>query len=113
MQAKRPWLAYGLLVIWALIVLGPLIDMLLLSFKDLAGIVSNPLGLPTQWNFSNYAQAWTQGDLLVYLINTAIVSVVSVVAILLFSSMAAYVIARFHFPGNQFIYLFFLSGLAL
>lgn len=113
MQAKRPWLAYGLLAIWALIVLWPLIDMFLLSFKDLAGIIGNPLGLPTQWNFSNYVQAWTQGNLLVYLINTAIVSLLSVTAILFLSSMAAYVIARFHFPGNQFVYLFFLSGLAL
>lgn len=113
MQSKRPWFAYAILVVWALVVLGPLIDMLLLSFKDLSGIISNPLGLPTQWNISNYAQAWIQGDLLTYLVNTAIVSVVSVAAILFLSSMAAYAIARFQFPGNQLVYLFFLSGLAL
>jgi raffinose/stachyose/melibiose transport system permease protein len=113
MQSKRPWFAYGILVVWALIVLGPLIDMLLLSFKDLSGIVSDPLGLPTQWNVSNYTQAWTQGNIQTYLVNTAIVSVVSVAAILLLSSMAAYAIARFQFPGNQLVYLFFLSGLAL
>ena len=113
MQSKRSWFAYVLLAVWALIVLGPLIDMLLLSFKDLPGIISDPLGLPTQWNVSNYTQAWTQGNLQTYLVNTAIVSLVSVTAILLLSSMAAYAIARFQFPGNQLIYLFFLSGLAL
>ncbi len=75
--------------------------------------MGHPFSLPSTWHFQNYVDAWTQGNLFTYLVNTAIVSVVSVFIIILFSSMAAYIIARFEFRGNQFIYLGFLAGLAL
>jgi raffinose/stachyose/melibiose transport system permease protein len=42
-----------------------------------------------------------------------VVAVVTVVAILVVSSLAAYVIARYRFRGNQLLYLFFVAGLAL
>ncbi|SFU45158.1 carbohydrate ABC transporter permease [Alicyclobacillus macrosporangiidus] len=113
MQAKRPWIQYVILVIYALIVILPLLNLVFLSFKDLAGIAQHPFGPPATWHWSNYAQAWTDGNLLTYLVNTAIVSVLSVFIILLFSSAAAYVLARFEFRGNQLIYLTFLAGLAL
>ncbi|MCL6441906.1 MAG: carbohydrate ABC transporter permease [Alicyclobacillus sp.] len=113
MQFKRPIIAYIILVLFAIIALYPLFNMVLMSFKDLPGIMSQPFSWPTSWNLSNYTTAWTQGNLSSYLINTAIVSLVSVATILFFSSMAAYVIARFEFRGNQLIYLTFLAGLAL
>lgn len=113
MQFKRPVVAYIILVIFAIVALYPLLDMVFMSLKDLPGIISSPFSWPSSWHFENYSTAWSQGNLLSYLINTAIVSVVSVVVIIFFSSMAAYVIARFQFKGNQLIYLTFLAGLAL
>lgn len=113
MQTKRPITSYILLIIYALIVLLPLLDLLSLSFKDLPGIIGHPFTPPATFRWSNYVNAWTQGDLGTFLINTAIVAVVSVAVILTFSSMAAYVIARIQFRGNQVIYLAFLAGLAL
>ncbi len=113
MEFKRPVVAYVILAIAAIVALYPLLDMVLMSFKSLAGIISAPFSLPSTWHLANYSTAWTQGNLLSYLVNTAIVAVVSVAAIIFFSSMAAYVIARFSFKGNQLIYLTFLAGLAL
>jgi len=113
MQFKRPIFAYILLVLAGIVALYPLLDMLLMSFKDLPGIITHPFGWPSTWHFDNYITAWTQGNLLTYLVNTAIVAVVAVAVIIFFSSMAAYAIARFEFRGNQIIYLTFLAGLAL
>lgn len=113
MQFKRPVIAYTILILFAIIAIYPLLNMVFMSFKDLAGIISQPFSWPTTWHFGNYLTAWNQGNLFSYLINTSIVSVVSVVIIIFFSSMAAYVIARFDFKGNQLIYLTFLAGLAL
>jgi len=113
MQIKRPFIVYIVLILFAIIALYPLIDMVLMSFKSLPGIISHPFSLPTKWHWTNYSTAWNQGNLLSYLINTTIVSVSSVAIIIFFSSMAAYVIARFEFKGNQWIYLMFLAGLAL
>lgn len=105
--------SYAVLTVYALIVLLPLLDLLFLSFKSLPEIIGQPFSPPSSLQPGNYADAWTQGNLGTYLFNTAVVSVVSVGAIILLASMAAYAIARFEFPGNQVVYMFFLAGLAL
>lgn len=110
---RRSVIVYGVLILYAAIVIFPLANMVLLSFKSLGGIVGHPLSWPTHWHLANYDQAWREGNLSDYLVNTAVVAVVSVAAITFLSSMAAYGIARFRFRGNQFIYLLFLAGLAL
>ena len=110
---RRSVLVYGVLILFAAIVIFPLANMILLSFKSLGGIVGHPLSWPTHWHLANYGHAWQEGNLLAYLVNTAVVAIIAVTAITFLSSMAAYGIARFRFRGNQFIYLFFLAGLAL
>lgn len=105
--------SHTLLVIYSVIVLGPLLFIVYLSIKTIAGIVGTPLSLPAPVQFSNYTQAWSGGDLGQFLLNTIVVAVVTVAAILLFSSLAAFVIARYSFTGRQLLYLFFISGMAL
>ncbi|HXT37173.1 MAG TPA: carbohydrate ABC transporter permease [Chloroflexota bacterium] len=112
-SGREQAVVYILLALGALIMLFPLIDMVLMSFKSMSEIGTAPVGLPQTWLFSNYGTAWSQGNLGQYLVNSAIVSACSVVFVLLLSSLAAYVLARFEFPGNAFIYLLFLAGLAL
>jgi len=101
------------LVVYSAIVLLPLLFVIFLSLKDIAGILGTPLSLPDKLHFSNYSSAWAKGNLLQLLLNTLLVSVGGVVLILLLSSLAAFVIARYHFRGNQALYLFFVSGMAL
>lgn len=112
-SARAQALVYALLTLGALIMLYPLINMVLMSFKSMSEMASNPVGLPQTWLFSNYGDAWSQGDLGQYLINSVLVSVGSVFFVLLLSSLTAYVLARFEFRGNTFIYMLFLAGLAL
>ena len=105
--------AHVVLAIYSVIVLVPLVFVVFLSFKDVGGILGTPLGWPDQFHPDNYAQAWQAGNLMRLLVNTVIVTVLSVAAILLLSSLAAYVIARYRFAGNQLLYLYFVSGMAL
>jgi N-acetylglucosamine transport system permease protein len=62
-----------------------------------------------QWN--NFSRAWTQAHIGRYFFNTLIVLAGSLTGTLLISSMAAYVLARFQFPGRQFLYYLFMAGL--
>lgn len=114
---KRPGglrgVSHTLLVIYSIVVLAPLLFIVYLSVKDISGIIGTPLSLPKSVQVNNYTQAWTGGDLGQFLLNTIVVAVVSVAAILLFSSLAAFVIARYTFTGRQLLYLFFISGMAL
>lgn len=105
--------SHAILVLYAVTVLVPLLFVVYLSFKSLSGILATPTSLPDRLHTENYTQAWSGGDLGRYLVNTVVVAGVTVAAVLLLSSLAAYVIARYTFRGNQLLYLFFVSGLAL
>ena len=105
--------SHVILAVYAIVVLVPLLFVGYLSVKNISGILATPLSLPDRLHMENYAQAWSSGDLGRYLLNTVVVAVVTVAVILFFSSLAAYVIARYRFRGNQLLYLFFVSGLAL
>ncbi|MFJ3973933.1 carbohydrate ABC transporter permease [Streptomyces sp. NPDC090021] len=101
--------SHGFLVVWAVMIVLPLIWLALGSFKTDAQIGGSALSWPANWNFDAFGRAWDKGigD---YFANTLVVMVFSVPLTMLFGSMAAYVLARYPFPGNRFIYYFFVSG---
>ncbi|WP_329173795.1 MULTISPECIES: carbohydrate ABC transporter permease [unclassified Streptomyces] len=100
------------LAVWALMVGLPLLWALWSSFKSSGDILSHPLSLPTHLHFENWSHAWTKANMGQYFINTIIVVGFSTVGTMLFGSMAAYVLARFEFPGNRLIYFIFVAGMA-
>jgi raffinose/stachyose/melibiose transport system permease protein len=106
-------LPHLLLGFYALVVIVPVLNMVLMSFKSYAEILRFPLGLPSRWHWENYLSAWTKGNLGQLLANTLLVGLASTALVLVCGSMAAYVIARFAFRGNQPIYLTFMAGMAL
>jgi len=61
----------------------------------------------------NFRKAWVDSGFNHYFINSVIVTLVSLIGILAFGSMAAYVLARFPFRGNYALFLFFISGLMI
>lgn len=105
--------AHLVLALYAVIVLLPLLFVVYLSFKDIPGILGTPLKWPSHWYADNYSQSWTDGSLLRLLINSVVVAAVADAGLLLLSSFVAFVIARYRFVGNQALFLFFMSGMAL
>ena len=106
-------LAYGALLFYSLITAVPLLVMFFNGFKDMRGIFTEPFSLPWPIRFDNYVTAWTEANFSIYTINSVLITSVSVLAILLVASMAAYILARYSFPLRRFLYLYFLSGLVL
>ena len=100
-----------LLGINAVIMLFPLGLMLLSSLKTNAEIFDSPFALPATLDFSNLLRVWHDTAFLQYLGNSLIVTGASVLAILAASTLAAYALARYRFPLNNAIFLFFLAGL--
>ncbi|MFF4187517.1 carbohydrate ABC transporter permease [Streptomyces sp. NPDC001691] len=100
------------LVVWALMVGVPLLWALWSSFKTSGDILTHPWSLPTEFHFDNWSRAWSKANIGQYFLNTAFVVGVSTFGTMLLGSMAAYVLARFEFPGNRFIYFLFVGGMA-
>ena len=102
------------LLVWAVMVVYPLVWVVLSAFKDDAQIIKEPLSLiPDSLHWDNFARAWTNGHIGEFFLNSIIVVGGGVFITMLLGSMAAYVLARYSFPGNRLIYYLFLSGLTL
>jgi raffinose/stachyose/melibiose transport system permease protein len=114
----RRWSVSGVLVSVALVALAalfffPMVWMVLSSFKTNSAIFSSPFALPDQIDLGRWAEAWEVGHLGQYALNSAIVTAVSVSAILLVGSAAAFAISRYRFRGRGLLMGLFALGLLL
>jgi N-acetylglucosamine transport system permease protein len=100
-----------LLAFWALLVIFPFVWMIVTSLKTDPEILSSPWTFPAALQWDNFSRAWTEARIGRFFVNTLIVLVGSLTGTLLVSSMAAYVLARFVFPGRQVIFYGFMAGL--
>ena len=103
---------YGFMTLWSLFVMIPVLLMLLAAFKTKRDIFLDPLGLPSSLEFDSFARAWNTG-MDVFMLNSAIVTVVSVAVIVLCSGMAAYALARSERRIMKIIYLLIVAGFAV
>ena len=106
-------LLYITLIIYALSIFFPILLMLLTSLKGNREIFTNPYGLPHIFNLDNYIKLIKISNYLVYFKNSIIVAVTSIFLILIFSSLASFVIAKYQFTGNRFLYFYFIAGLII
>jgi N-acetylglucosamine transport system permease protein len=101
----------GFLIFWGLITTLPLIWAILSAFKRESEFLNNPAGLPSGLQWDNFSRAWVNADIGKYFVNSVIVVSMSLTLTMLLSAMAAYVLARYDFPGNRFVYFGFVLGL--
>jgi N-acetylglucosamine transport system permease protein len=99
------------LIIWALLVILPFLWMVMTSFKTDMEIIFSPWTLPASLQWDNFVRAWNEAQIGRYARNSVIVVAGATALTLLVSSMAAYVLSRFDFPGNRFIFYLFIAGL--
>lgn len=96
MKAKfKPSKILGLLGwIAAIITLFPMYIMIVNSFKGRAEIFTDTMGLPKSLDFSYYLKAMEKMNFTKALSNSLIITVSSIVLIIIFSSMTAWVLVR-------------------
>ena len=96
------------LIVW---LVGPLLWMGLLSFRPISNIISG-LGTLTSNEFTleNYFVAVNQTDLLVWLKNTAIVTLVSTFICCFLGVLGGYAMARFYSKKMAFVSLIMLAS---
>ncbi|MCY4063637.1 MAG: carbohydrate ABC transporter permease [Chloroflexi bacterium] len=99
------------LVVWALLVILPLIWLVYSSFKTDQEIFFEPWALPGALQWNNFARAWVSAYIGQYFLNSLKVVIPSLALTLALSSMTAYILARFRFPGNRALFYLFMAGM--
>lgn len=91
----------------------PLIWMVYSSLKTNREISRSILSLPKAFRWQHFIEAWVEGNLGRLYINSLVVTGLSVLIIIVFSSLAAYAFARLKFRGRDTLFSVFLIGLLL
>jgi multiple sugar transport system permease protein len=103
-------LKYGALCLAGFVALFPLVSIVITAFKSNAAYASTTVMTPPEsWlYFTNFIEAWKRAHMGLAFFNSLIVLVSVLAGSIMFSSMLAFVLNRFKFPGNQLIRNLFL-----
>ena len=110
--AGRFWRGVGLVVLLlaAVVALGPLLWTLTTSLRTPAEAFTNPpKWLPTNPDFGNYSAVFEQVPIGTFLINSTIVTVLIVVGQTITCTLSGYAFAMIRFPGRNVIFGVFLA----
>jgi len=102
--------AHSLLALLAVVTVYPLVWVLLNSFKRSDDLFEASWSVPRAWHWANYGAAWRYG-LGHYMLNSVLVTAVSVLAIVLLGALAAFVLTTHRFPGRGALHAVILGGL--
>lgn len=101
------------LSVYAVTILYPIVLMFLTSFKTTREIFTNPFGLPASFEFTSYIKLLTVSNYLTYFRNSIVVTATSLLIIIVITSTAAFVLAKFNFKWKNFLYIFFVAGMII
>jgi len=102
---------YAALIIFAAVVLVPLITTALGGFKTLGDLRGNAFGLPQTWMVSNYTDILMSQRYWLQMGNSLLIAGLTVFIIITLAAMAAFVFAHVRFFGSQHLLNYFLIGL--
>ncbi|RKQ35615.1 carbohydrate ABC transporter permease [Oceanobacillus halophilus] len=100
-------------ILLALLWISPFYLMIVNAFKTKNGIFSNVLGIPQEWTFENFKQAFIDLDFVSSFGYSIFISVASVGIIVLFSSMAGYALARNKSKLSGVIFMIFVAAMLI
>lgn len=98
---------YILLIISALLLAGPMLMAIVMSFMTNQDILSG--SLPTTLTFDNYIAAFEKFPLMKFLLNSFIVSIVIMIGQLILASLAAYAFVFMEFKGRDLLFFIFIG----
>ncbi len=106
------WIIVGILLV---VVVYPLFWLLTGSLKTQDEFLNNPTwALPEDWtNFSNYVEAWTTGNLAVYIRNSVLAVVPALFLTIVFGVAAGFALEVMVWKGRGPVLLAFLAGIMI
>lgn len=110
-SSKLGWdiASYVIMVVLAILCIGPLVWMFITSLKVETDIITREMVyIPTQITFDNYVRLWNQSSYPVLVFNSLVVTGLTVLICLLTGTVASYAFSRYSFPGRGQLMLGYL-----
>lgn len=102
---------YMALITLAITIFVPVAWVFLASIKENAEFYGSPWAMPKGFYFQNFIDAFQKANMGTYLLNSFMVTALSLVILLIVALPAAYVLARYTFKGSKLMNSFFKAGL--
>lgn len=101
------------LIIWAIVVIYPIIWMFIGAFKKYGEIFRTPWALPESWEFANFAKAWTEYNIGSSFFNSLFVTALGALLCLFFALPTSYAIERIRFRGSKVLFNIYLASMMI
>ena len=102
---------YFVLCMLAITIVVPVAWVFMASIKENKEFYGNPWTLPAGFYWQNFVDAWNKASMGQYMINSVIVTALSIILLLVIALPAAYGLSRFEFKGKKFLNTAFMAGL--
>ena len=102
---------YVVLITLAILIIVPVAWVFLASIKQNSEFYGNPWALPAGFYWQNFVDAWNSASMGSYMINSVIVTALSLALLLVVALPAAYCLSRFRFRGGKLLNTAFMAGL--
>jgi raffinose/stachyose/melibiose transport system permease protein len=105
-------IAIPILLLISLVWIYPFLWTISASFKTQIGVFTGGASLiPDQLNFDNFERAWVNAGFSRFFANTVLYSSVSTLVEVVKAALCGYVLARYDFPGRQFLHRMIIATL--
>jgi len=105
---------YFLIVLFALVMLYPILVLISMSFKEQKEIYTKTFYLiPRRPTVDNYIIGWKEGGFGQYFHNSMIIAGTRVLLTVIINAMAGFAFAKYRFKGKDFLFLIILSAMMI
>lgn len=105
-------LIYVALIVFAAAIIIPVGWVFMASMKTNPEFYGrSPWSLPEGFNYANFVGAFKEAKMGTYMLNSVIVTALSLIFLLVIAIPAAYVLARYRFRGSKLLNIIFMAGL--
>ena len=104
---------YVLYTVLLVLFLVPFFLVLLNSFKVNKEIILNPLAFPEKINFEGYAKAFSNMNYVQTFANSLVITLLSIVLIILFAVVCAYLFARNNWKINKILFMLMVTSMII
>ena len=107
-------LTHVVLILCSLTMLIPFLWMISSSLKNMDELFAvPPYWIPKDVAWENYVYMFEQAPWVTYFVNTAVITVVTILGQLITCSLAAYAFARLRFKGRNLIFIIYLGTMMI